>query len=541
MKTIHIKIFTLLISLYIVTGCADEILDEKPNSFLSPEVTYQTDAGLASGAVGLYDEFSYPFFAHTRFLGFWAITNGATDFNIQGAAKRNNEIHQLTNEFNGATADDDLSDTWAHWYRLVNNATIILDFSAEHTWDNEALRDRTNGEAHFFRAWGHFYLTMLWGNVPLVRSSIEGVKVDFTREAKSDILDFVIEDFTQAVNLLPSIPDQPGRIMRGTAMHMLAYAYLAIEDYVNAELWAQALIDDPNHSLVTSRFGSRENDPNGNVFWDLFQLGNHNENTEALLVVQNGNAEQFPLYASWAGNTVLVFPRDLGTRYERISELQNAIEYGGRHNGLNQPTMSWLSLFEPDDDRGHWPNVQTVWVANQGPTAGDTIYVYGDPSKSIYAQDEINLRPFPTKWNWEGEQALGLTFGTTSRDVYFIRLAETYLLLAEAQLMQNKTNLAAQNINMVRARAGASLITAGDVTIDFILDEKARELWGEQYSRKIDLFRTGKYVERVQANNPDAGPNVQNKHTLMPIPQSEIDLNSGAELMQNPGYEASEN
>ncbi|CAN0073777.1 unnamed protein product, partial [Chrysoparadoxa australica] len=254
MKAIY-KISILVLCMLTLVACEDDFLNEEPKSFLSPEVTYRTDAGLVSGAVGLYDEFSYPFYSHTRFLGFWAITNGATDFNVQGSARRNNEIHQLTSEFNGATADEDLTDTWAHWYRLVNNATILLDFSADHAWENDALRSRTEGEAHFFRAWGHFYLTMLWGDVPMIQSSIKGVKVDFTRDSQSAVLDFVIQDFTSAMDKLPADPDQPGRITKGTAMHMLAYAYLAKEDYPNAETWAQALIDDPKYSLVTSRVG----------------------------------------------------------------------------------------------------------------------------------------------------------------------------------------------------------------------------------------------------------------------------------------------
>ena len=102
--------------------------------------------------------------------------------------------------------------------------------------------------------------------------------------------------------------------------------------------------------------------------------------------------------------------------------------------------------------------------------------------------------------------------------------------------MQGKNDEAAESINMVRRRANASEISAEDVSVDFILDEKARELWGELRSRKIELFRTGKYVERVQNFNPEAGPNVSEKHTLLPIPQFEINLNSEAELNQNPDW-----
>ncbi len=544
MKNILYKKILFVIGILLLNACDDDFLTEAPRSFLSPETAYSTDDGLASGAGGLYDEFVINFFQHSpRFIAFWAAVNGATDFNIQGAARRNNELHQLNSELNGQTVDADLQHSWSHFYRLVNNATNILDFSEAHEWSNENLRNRTEGEARFFRAWGHFFLTMLWGDVPLIKESVTGVKVDFTRTPQSEVLAFVVEDLTAAADLLPSIPDDPGRIVRGTAMHMLAYAYLAQEDWVNAETWAQALIDDPNHSLVTERFGTKADDPKGDPFWDLFQLDNHNNNPEALMVIQNGNAEANPLYAGWAnaGGTfqVLCIPRDLGTRYERIAELFPHIKYGGRRNGLNQPTMSWLELFESQDVRRNTANVHQVFVALTSTTnanEGDTIYVYGDPNKGIYPQDHVNLRPYPTKWDWEGVQAAGLTYGTTIRDAYVIRLAETYLILAEAQLMQGKNQEAADNINAVRARAGASMVAPGDVTIDFILDEKARELWGEQYSRKVDLFRTGKYVERVKRYNPDAGANVQEFHTLLPIPQSEIDLNTGAEFSQNQGY-----
>ena len=157
----------------------------------------------------------------------------------------------------------------------------------------------------------------------------------------------------------------------------------------------------------------------------------------------------------------------------------------------------------------------------------------------------MRLRPWPNKWWKESDPSdstkynsdeVGYTGGTI-RDHYILRLAETYLILAEAQLMQSKTDEAAIAINKVRERSGATPIVGGDVTIDFILDEKARELWGEQYSRKVDLFRTGKYIERVKLYNDEAGSNVLPKHTLLPIPQSEIDLNRGAELKQNEGWD----
>ncbi len=126
------------------------------------------------------------------------------------------------------------------------------------------------------------------------------------------------------------------------------------------------------------------------------------------------------------------------------------------------------------------------------------------------------------------------------RSYIIYRFAETYLVGAEAALMKGNTALAADYINTLRRRAAwpgmenDNEIVAGDVTIDFILDERTRELAGEQ-TRWFDLVRTGKLEERVKLHNPDGSPNVQSYHRLRPIPQDQIDRTVG-DYGQNPGY-----
>lgn len=548
MKTKLNKTLIGILAFMMLFSCDDKYLDEKPNSFLSPEVTYDTDEGLASGAVGLYDELSYPYWGSSNWEATWVVMNGATDFNMMGVQKTKRPLAELNSEYGPATSDGDLIRPWSHFYRMVNNATTIIQYSEQHEWQNDDQRKMTEGEAYFFRGYGHFFLTMLWGDVPTIREVVSGVKLDFTNEAQSEVLAFVIEDFKKAAELLPAVSQWNGRITKATGNHMLAYAYLAAKDYENAETAAQAAIDDPNHSLVTERFGSKTYNEQGNVFWDLFQLDNHNNNPEGLLVLQNGNSELYPQYVPDAGCCTFRGPRMLIPRYETVDGLQSSPEYGGRGFGRNSPTMGWYDLFEPQDLRFSYPSVHSIWIANEDRgdiSIGDTLFVLNNPEKSMYPNDDLRLRPFPTKWNKEFDpnnptqphpDEMAYTGGTI-RDAYLIRLAETYLILAEAQLMQGKKAEAAETINIIRRRSNASEITANDVTIDFILDEKARELWGEQISRKVDLFRTGKYVERVRKYNPDAGQNVSEKHSIIPIPQSEIDLNSDAELKQNPLWE----
>jgi len=127
------------------------------------------------------------------------------------------------------------------------------------------------------------------------------------------------------------------------------------------------------------------------------------------------------------------------------------------------------------------------------------------------------------------------------RDIFLARLAETYLIRAEAYIKSgNKQTEAMNDINVVRTRAGAANITVASATIDFILDERAREFAGE-YNRWYDLKRTGKLVQYVSTYNPDVPSesnmkgNDGNYKILRPIPQDAIGLNS-ATITQNPGY-----
>ena len=140
--------------------------------------------------------------------------------------------------------------------------------------------------------------------------------------------------------------------------------------------------------------------------------------------------------------------------------------------------------------------------------------------------------------SWPGNN----TNYTGTRDIFLFRLADTYLMAAEAYLMSGNAATAAQRINAVRERAAkegyksAMDITASDVTIDFILDERGRELVGE-YKRWMDLKRTGKLIERtLKYNKLTAKINKMDNHILVrPIPQSVIDQSNGT-VTQNPGY-----
>ena len=106
------------------------------------------------------------------------------------------------------------------------------------------------------------------------------------------------------------------------------------------------------------------------------------------------------------------------------------------------------------------------------------------------------------------------------------RLAETYLLLAEAYLRQNMPDKAADAVNEVRRRAKVADVSDDEMTMDYLLDERIRELYGEE-SRRFTLVRTGKLIERVKKYNPEARDLIQDFHVLWPIPQAVRDANAG--------------
>jgi len=122
------------------------------------------------------------------------------------------------------------------------------------------------------------------------------------------------------------------------------------------------------------------------------------------------------------------------------------------------------------------------------------------------------------------------------KDRMKFRLSETYLLLAEAYLGQNEPQKAADAVNMVRRRAGAPDLSATEMTMDELLDERIRELVGEE-SRRFTLVRTNTLIQRVKAHNEKIKDKISERDLLWPIPQTIIDANRGAEFPQNPGYD----
>jgi len=236
----------------------------------------------------------------------------------------------------------------------------------------------------------------------------------------------------------------------------------------------------------------------------------------------------------------------------------------GRPFNRYMPTLSLLNLFDDANDMRYSATFQFLWRANKAATGfaiGDTAAyapktswtaaevaakkyttydisrVYGTNGVPIQRKFYISLKKF------KDSTRTSIAEAQSARDAYVIRLGEIYLIAAEAELKLGKLDSAAYYVNIIRTRAAnpgrvANMqVLPAQMTIDFILDERARELCGEQL-RWFDLKRTGKLVDRIKTMNPDAAVYVQPHHVLRPIPQSQLDaVTNKSAFAQNPGYQ----
>ena len=158
----------------------------------------------------------------------------------------------------------------------------------------------------------------------------------------------------------------------------------------------------------------------------------------------------------------------------------------------------------------------------------------------IYTTDDYTNRTFPSLNKWIDNTRPNRQHTQGQRDFVVMRLADAYLIRAEARLKQGNKAGAATDINKVRTRAAwegkedEMQITADVIDLDFILEERARELAGEGM-RWYDLTRTGKLIELANKYNPEAKGNIKSHHVVRPIPLEQIDRTQGG-YPQNPGY-----
>lgn len=546
MKT-FIKISLAFITLISLNGCKD-FLEEDLKTELAPTNTFTGTYGFEVGSAGLYALTRSEY--NTYGEGGAYIHNGACPYEALQAATDivdviNSDASLMPFANLTLTPSQQFVTTYWNWaYHLISSANEILVYADQNTnWDAPTDKARFQAEARFFRAYAYRTLVYLYGDVPYVETILYDFQLNFTRTPKAEVLEHIVADLQFAAEHLPENPDQvkDGKLTKWAAYHLLSEMYLLQGEYQLAEQAALAVINSGRYELMKNRFGAKQNTA-GDVFSDLFIENNQNRqssgNRESIWVLQ------FEFNTIGGGtNSDDWTRRAWNPKYQDVLGFVLADTLGGRGLAQIVPMKWWVGtqgtnatgnvagIFDATDIRNSNYNIKRNWYYNNVNEAS----LYGKKA-TITEQTWFttkSLFPAVTKFFYGRAENLSLT--GSYKDRMKFRLAETYLLLAEAYLGQNNPAKAAEAVNVIRARAGASLIDAGAMTMDFLLDERIRELVGEE-SRRFTLVRTKKLVDRVRMYNNAIKGKIQDYHALWPIPQVIIDANRDAEFPQNPGY-----
>jgi hypothetical protein len=541
MKRYSTILITASVLMIAFASCKKNYLSEKPYSSYTP-LTLTDSLGFDASLVGLY-QYATGTLTYSSAQGWPSVWQVGTDVanataNQQGIEVPYYNYAQLT------STDAAAAYQWQRNYSLINNANIIVDGveGPNAKGLSAAGKNAVSAEAKFFRAYAYNSLATLYGKVPLIIHALTGPKTDFVRAPLDQVNAQIVADLTFAAANLTDVGavssklntngKPAGRANKYMAMQLLAEVYLRMGKNDLAEAQAQAVINSGKFNLIKSRYGVRAGAA-GDYYSDMFVYGNQRRsqgNSEAIWVLEEENPSSVT-----GGNVDNAQQRRVwGAAYFNILGLLPCDTLGGRSIGrLRLSNWVLYGLYPAGDIRNSKYSIKRR-------------YYYNDPAQPTllgkqvpFAGPDTLYKICPSTLKW-GAFDPNDTFGYAMiKDFIMMRLGETYLLLAEAQVKQGKTAEAAISINALRTRAGAPQVTAGQMTMDFILDERARELIAEE-NRRATLMRTGTLVDRAtrlnknDAQHPTTG--ISNNNLLLPIPLTEIQLNKDAVLEQNPGY-----
>lgn len=648
MKNKIFKIGIVAIVFAMVTiSCKKSFLDENLETVRDLQF-YKTDAGILALANGAYHHvFATPFNGEMAFSN---MCYGVDEFRV-GGDPSNGMYNSYGNTFGPFITPNNANTVaanvqWDNLYLGIGQANLIIENVNASASTADAIKKTALGEGHFFRAYNYLRLVSQFGAVPLKTkpTTSKNIELEFTRAAPKDVYDLIIEDFTQAYNLLGN-SGFPAKITKDAAAHFLAKAYLCRASEINdswnsstkaADLAAIGPLCDAviaNHALASN-------------YADLWRYTAPNSANETLPEIILSAQFTADLSASGINTQHLYY----GARYEDVQQMQRDLT-GDRPFSRLSPTYYMYRIYDMVNDSRFWKTFRTKHKVN-GASGGyyangdlGIMYVINQPGDNRFATVVMNntvvyaatgktiphvyvaypggrttdgalladSRKFPSLSKFfDGSRTAGFNDVDGIRDITLARSAETYLIAAEAKIRLGAYADALPYINAVRGRAGfkagesrsvyydggaapstnpqnippsffpensyyesnnipvttnasASLavtdmatLPAGDEYIIstlgyssvydralcFLLNERARELAGE-YLRWQDLSRTKTLVARAKAFNPDAAPNIQDRHLLRPIPQTFLDgiqANGVAltpaekQAMQNPGY-----
>jgi starch-binding outer membrane protein, SusD/RagB family len=483
------------------------------------------------------------------------LTEFGTDIYTNGADGSWKFMNTYTNQFDSQNGH--VRELWDEFYRGINTCNAVIDRAPNVTGMNEATRKQRIAESKFIRAHNYFIMVQLFGAIDLQLSENIVPNKKVSRAPVSEVYAAIIADLEAAIPDLEGgkVSVQYGRATRAAAQNLLGKVYLTratseakqADDYAKAEALFKSVLAYgftllPQYSQVY-QFGNERNDE---VIWSI-------QYTRDPLTNGGGNNSHVFFLMEYDVQAGMRRDTQNGRPFKRYRMTPYAINtvFGERVND-SRYKASFIDVYysnRPGTFNTSFDLSKPTVTFAEGDTA---IYIPGfemplaERAKKKYqvlVPSRYDERLFPGLKKHLDPGRADLTQFEGGRDFIAMRLGETYLRLAEAQLKQNKVAEATATINVLRRRAAfpgradAMEITPAQMTMNFLMEESARELTGEQF-RWLDLKRWGVLVERVKLYNAQGAPNIKDFHVLRPIPQNQIDRAEGGltGFPQNPGY-----
>lgn len=558
------------IALLSFAACSD-ILEEDPRSVLTPDL-FTTEKGIDAGLTAAYNGLRYISGAQASQFA----TQFGTDEFTAGEGTPNHVLDMQTGSNPISATTGDISTYWINLFPFINTCNGIIQYGSQ-----AGLSEAKIAEAYFLRAYYYFQMVQMFGGVPLDLGSGELVFNTTPsnlskRNTVDEVYDAIISDLKYAEEHLP-ITNATGHVFKATAIHFLAKAYLTHGDYALALQEAEKILNPSDPYTKNSYEVALLNS-----YADVIRPTNEH-NSEVLFTCEHTNASyEFNETAAGFGSgpagkddrSLSYYTPNYTTRFKlRDTDgggfLIRTVEY-------QRPWMRFTSTHllrhvifaDKTNDSRYRATFKTVYL-NNGATQnglldqplepGDTAFVFADTEVSedfkktknyrIYNPSEITREIFPGMQKFYDPNRLDPN-DASGRPFILAKLSETYLIAAEAAMQTGDNTKAREYILVLRKRAAnpgseQAMIDATPATIDidYILDERSRELCGEQH-RWFDLKRTGKWRERASSyslNGIDIlTRDIKPHYDLRPVPQGQIDLMGNSEeekaAYQNPGY-----
>ncbi|MGQ1946520.1 RagB/SusD family nutrient uptake outer membrane protein [Geofilum sp. OHC36d9] len=560
MNSNKIFLFSILLS-FMIAGCSD-YLDQDNRSNVPQSDFYGTEDGFTSLINSAYSSL------RTTYGGDPWVFCAGTDLFASGRTAVD-DIGLYGSGYNNTVSS--ISTFYSDCYSAISLANDVIYYG--NIVSDFAEKDQYIDEARFLRAYYYFLLVEQFGDVVLIKERISGAMPATPRTEAEEVYQFIIDELSDLSGSGSALLDKAtdsnfGHADKRAAMHFLAKAYLSIgyltnsnEDFNNARLYSDQVIAASDQLTLP--------------FAELMDIDNE-QNDEIIFSV---------VYSE----TSVSDPSSDGSKQQaHFSTYLDGPEAGHKYcTSTLTPTLRMHQLFadDPNDERyegtfmvtlynhyfdyynadlantkvfAYYPPEWLVsdtaaWRAADPENRADSYIIPMTESGPNFNKDKsaIVVTSYEDKmvndvfgvscFKKFDDKTSAKYFSTTCsmRDVYLARLSETYLIAAEALIKAGKPGEAVPYVNAVRTRAKASEVATEDMTIDFILDERARELAGENH-RWVDLKRTGKLIDNCLMYNPDinssdlfVGADGQQK-LLRPIPLSAMELNEA--LTQNPGF-----